>query len=78
MEGRAHVTATKVTVERILHGLMHERGHAELVLPNGEKVPSSDVRAAVRYVVDVFVNISKVYAELARLQAGPAEKKTKT
>lgn len=69
MSGHAHLKTSKVTVERVLLALLHERDPEPLVMTTGLKLSDEEVRAAVRYAVDIFENISKLYAELGRLRA---------
>lgn len=75
LEGRAHITATKMPIERILLGLMQERGHSDLILSSGERVSPAHVRAAQSYTIDIILNVSKVFAELAHLSRGPPAQK---
>lgn len=77
LEGRAHITATKVPIDHILHGLLQERGHSELTLSGGERASATEVRAAVNFAIDTFLNISRVYAELTRLSQGMLDEKKK-
>jgi len=67
--GHAHLKANKVTIERVLLALLHERPEGPLAMTDGLKLNDVEVRAAVRYAVAIFDNISKLYAELGRLRA---------
>lgn len=69
LAGHAHLKGTRVTLERVLAALLSERRPGPLTLPNGVAVTDEQVRACLRYSIDIFDNISKLYAELGRLRA---------
>jgi uncharacterized protein (DUF433 family) len=68
MEGHAHLKSTKVTVERVLRAVLNERPDSPLVLGTGLKLTDAEVSAAFAYAIDIFNNLSKIYAELGRLR----------
>jgi hypothetical protein len=73
--GHAHLKSSKVRVERVVAALMRERDELigpdkPLRLEHGGVIPAHHVRAVSVYVVDIFDNISKLYAELGRRKDG--------
>jgi uncharacterized protein (DUF433 family) len=68
MDGHAHLKQKQVTVERILIALMLERGRRDLRLANGMIISGAEVAATYKYSIDIFDNISKLYAEIGRLR----------
>jgi uncharacterized protein (DUF433 family) len=66
--GHAHLKASKTTVERVL---LAELRHVEgpITLSSGLKLTEEERRAVYRYAIAIFQNLSKLYAELGRLQA---------
>jgi len=66
--GHAHLKATKTTVERVLQAELR-RIEGPLTMTSGLKLSEEDRRAVMRYAIAIFENISKLYAELGRLQA---------
>lgn len=66
--GHAHLKASKTTIEQALHGELR-RINGPLTLPSGLKLTEEEREAAYRYAIAIFENLSKLYAELGRLQA---------
>jgi uncharacterized protein (DUF433 family) len=75
LAGHAHIKGTQVTLERVLAALQNERKHGPLTLPNGLTITDEQVRACFAYSIDIFDNISKLYAELGRLRGVVAPRK---
>lgn len=73
LNGHAHLKNRQVRVERVLGGVLRERKPGPLAigrLKNGTALTVTDeeVRASLRYVIDVVDNLSHLYAELDRLK----------
>lgn len=68
MGGHAHLKSTKTTVERVLLAELR-RIEGPLAMTSGLKLSEEERRAAILYAIDIFENLSKLYAELGRLQS---------
>jgi hypothetical protein len=68
MGGHAHLKASKTTVERVLLAELRLIS-GPLTLSSGLLVTEEERVAVKRYEIAIFENLSKLYAELGRLQA---------
>ena len=67
--GHAHLKRNEVTVERVLEALLRERRAGPLPIDRTQAITDEEVRAAIRYLIAVFMDLSKLYAELERRRA---------
>lgn len=67
MGGHAHLKANKTTIERVLLAELQQiRGPIQL--SSGLVLTEQERRACLLYAVDIFENLSKLYAQLRQLQ----------